>query len=147
MKKLCFLMMLLLTAGIVSAKDDAQLNLGHLKQLLDRVARTIHAQPDRVRYTMNAFVIAVGSYVQPLTADAIATAKTIGKVTVDMGETACQVPDAGKYIDKVKQRGAIGKKRQLTPRNRPRHKTRKEIIKNAVSRKFTPAHGTAITNV
>ena len=60
---------------------------------------------------MNGFVIAVGSYVKPLTADAIAAARKIGKVTVDMGDTACKVPDAATYIDKVKKRGTLGKKR------------------------------------
>jgi 3-methyladenine DNA glycosylase AlkD len=101
--------------GIVSSRDDAQLDLEQLKQLLDRVARTIHDQPDRVRYTMNAFVIALGSHVRPLTEDALTAAKKIGKVTVDMGDTACKVPDAAKYIDKVKQRGALGKKRKSIP--------------------------------
>ena len=76
------------------------------------MARTIHAAPNRVRYAMNGFVIAVGSYVAPLSADAVAAAKKIGEVTVDMGDTACQVPDAAAHIDKARQRGTIGKKRK-----------------------------------
>jgi 3-methyladenine DNA glycosylase AlkD len=99
-------------SNLVALKDDADLDLKELRQLLQRVATTIHAQPDRVRYTMNGFVIALGSSVKSLTADALAAAKKIGKVSVDMGDTACKVPDATAYIDKIKQRGAIGKKRK-----------------------------------
>jgi len=50
--------------------------------------------PNRVRYTMNGFVIAAASYVTALTADAVNTIKTIGEVEVDMGGTACKVPFA-----------------------------------------------------
>jgi 3-methyladenine DNA glycosylase AlkD len=98
--------------GVVAMKEDSELDLAAVKRLLQRVARTVHEQPNRVRYAMNSFVIAVGSYVKPLTGDAIAAAKKIGKVNVDMGETACKVPDAAAYIAKVKQRKAIGKKRK-----------------------------------
>ena len=99
-------------SGVVALKDDADLDLPELKRLLARVARTIHTQSDVVRYAMNGFIIALGSYVAPLTADALAAAKKIGVVSIDMGETACKVPDAAAQIAKVKQRGAIGKKRK-----------------------------------
>lgn len=99
-------------AGLAAIKDDADLDLAELKRLLGRVQKTIHDQPNRVRYVMNSFVIAVGSYVKSLTDLAVQTAKKIGPVTVDMGNTACQVPSAVEYIQKVQQRGAIGKKRK-----------------------------------
>ncbi len=47
-----------------------------------------------------------------LTELAIETANTIGKVDVDLGPTACMVPDAVEYIRKVQERGTIGKKRK-----------------------------------
>jgi 3-methyladenine DNA glycosylase AlkD len=100
-------------SSLVSIKPDEELDLAELKRLLGRVEKTIHDAPNRVRYVMNGFVIAVGSYVAPLTEQAIKTAKKIGAVAVDMGETACQVPDAEDYIDKVKKRGSIGKKRKM----------------------------------
>lgn len=62
---------------------------------------------------MNGFVIAVGSYVRDLTDLAVRAAEKIGRVTVDMGNTACQVPYAPEYIDKVRKRGSIGKKRKM----------------------------------
>lgn len=74
--------------------------------------RQIHAAPNPVRSAMNHFVIAVGSYVEPLTILARQTGEKIGPVTVDVGNTACQVPFAPDYIAKVAARGVIGKKRK-----------------------------------
>jgi hypothetical protein len=99
-------------SSLVAIKDDADLDLPELKRLLQRVQKTIHGQANRVRYVMNGFVIAVGSYVQPLTDLAIQAATKIGTVTVDMDGTACKVPCALEYIQKVQKRGAIGKKRK-----------------------------------
>jgi hypothetical protein len=96
---------------MVAIKDDADLDLSQLKQLLRRVEQKIHGAPNRVRYCMNSFVIAVGSYVASLTDMAIKTAEKVGPVSVDMGKTACKVPFAPDYIKKVQKRGAIGKKR------------------------------------
>jgi 3-methyladenine DNA glycosylase AlkD len=99
-------------AGLVALKDDTELDLAELKELLERVRKTIHEQPNRVRHVMNGFVIAVGGYVKGLTALAMKTAAQIGPVTVDMDGTACKVPDAQEYIQKIEKRGAIGKKRK-----------------------------------
>ena len=101
-------------SGLVAIRTDADLDLLELEQLLRRVQRTIHQQPNRVRSAMNAFVIAVGSYVQALTAVAVQVGANIGTVEVDVGGTACKVPYAPDYIAKVQQRGAIGKKRKTT---------------------------------
>ena len=99
-------------SSLVATKDDADLDIAELKKLLARVAKTIHQQPNRVRSCMNGFIIAVGSYVPALTATALETAKKVGKVSVDMGDTACKVPAAADYIKKVQDKGTIGKKRK-----------------------------------
>jgi hypothetical protein len=57
-------------------------------------------------------VISVGSYIRSLTAAAIDVGNRIGVLTVDMGDTDCAVPFAPDYIQKVKARGSIGKKRK-----------------------------------
>ena len=101
-------------SGLVAIKDDADLDLPLLKRLLARVQETIHDQPNRVRAVMNVFVIAVGSYVKPLTAGALEVGARIGPVTVDVGGTACKTPYAPDYIDKVRKRGIIGRKRKTT---------------------------------
>lgn len=98
--------------ALVSIREDAELDLTELKQLLQRVQKTIHQQPDRVRYQMNGFVISVGSYVAPLTEVAIRAGEKIGPVTADLGNNACHVPSIPDYIRKVQQRGIIGRKRK-----------------------------------
>jgi hypothetical protein len=61
---------------------------------------------------MNGFIISIGAYVTPLTEEAIAAAKKIGVVTVDMNGTDCRVPDAIAYIKKIEGRGSLGKKKK-----------------------------------
>jgi 3-methyladenine DNA glycosylase AlkD len=99
-------------SSLVGIKDDTDLDLAELKQLLARVEKSIHQQPNRVRYAMNGFVIAVGAYVASLTDLARRTGEKIGPVAVDMGGTACKVPYAPDYLKKIQERGAIGKKRK-----------------------------------
>jgi 3-methyladenine DNA glycosylase AlkD len=99
-------------SSLVGIKPDAELELADLERLLNRVQKEIHAAPNRVRYVMNGFVIAVGCYVPALAPKAKAVAKAIGEVEVDMGETACKVPDALEYIAKVEKAGRQGKKRK-----------------------------------
>ncbi len=99
-------------SSLVATKQDEDLDLAALEKLLKRVQNTLHAQPNRVRHTMNGFVIAVGSYVAPLNGTAIDVAKKLGVVTVDMGGTACKVPSATEYIQKVMTKKSVGKKRK-----------------------------------
>jgi hypothetical protein len=98
--------------SVMSVTPDELLDIPALRKLLLRVEREIHGAPNRVRYVMNSFVIAAGSFVKALTAEAIATGKRIGVVEVDMGETECKVPDIVSYIGKAKARGSLGKKRK-----------------------------------
>lgn len=98
-------------SSLVAITPDGDLEMDELKILLSRVALSLPEQPNRVRYVMNAFVIAVGSYVKSLTPNALRAAKQVGQVLVDMGETACKVPSATEYIAKVQERGSIGTKR------------------------------------
>ena len=97
---------------IVAMKDDKDLDLTGLKRLLARVQKTIHQEPDSVRYAMNGFLIALGTYVRGLGDLALHAAEMIGEVSVDMGNTACKVPNALEYIHKAREKGAIGKKRK-----------------------------------
>ena len=99
-------------AGIVATWSDKELNLAEIKELLDRVVNEIDAAPNKVRYTMNGFVIAVGAYVKPLLKQAKRVAKTIGVVSADMGDTACKVPRASAYLVKIQTAGRFGKKRK-----------------------------------
>ena len=92
----------------VDEKLDTELYI----KLLDTVKKEVHSAQNRVRYTMNGFVIAIGTYVEALTEKSKEVAKEIGKVSVDVGGTACKVPLANEYIDKAIDKGRVGKKRK-----------------------------------
>ena len=98
-------------SSMVAIKEDADLDLAEIKSLLERVAKSIHQQPNRVKYVMNGFVIAVACYVKPLHKLAVDTANGLGKVAVDLvGD--CKIPFAPDQIKKFEARRAIGKKRK-----------------------------------
>jgi 3-methyladenine DNA glycosylase AlkD len=97
---------------IASISPDDQLDIKLYKKLIDRVTKKIHNAPNRVRYTMNGFVLSAGAYIKELTDLAVKTGEKIGKVSVDMGGTACQVPYIPDYMKKIEARGGIGKKRK-----------------------------------
>lgn len=98
-------------ASLAAVKQDFEIDAVLFNKLLERVSKTINKEKNRVRHTMNNFVIAVGGYCTHLSAEAITVASTIGKVHVEMGGTACKVPDAIEYIQKMHHRGCLGKKR------------------------------------
>jgi len=95
-----------------SLNDDKDLNINTYNQLLDKVSNEIHTSKNRVRYTMNGFVIAIGITIKELNDKANQVAKTIGKVKVDMNGTACKVPLATEYLKKAFDNNQIGKKRK-----------------------------------
>ena len=95
------------------ASINESLDLEIYASLLDEVANTIQDAQNRVKYTMNGFVIAVGCYIPELTQKSKEIASKIGKVDVFMGDTSCKVPLALDYIKKVEDRGSIGKKRKM----------------------------------
>jgi 3-methyladenine DNA glycosylase AlkD len=99
-------------SGLVATKPDDALDLAEISSLLDAVVKGIKRAKNRVRYTMNGFVIAVGHYVQPLAKQAKATARHIGVVSVDLGDTACNVPLATAYLEKIEAAGRVGQKRK-----------------------------------
>ena len=99
-------------AGLLALQPDDELDLSEIEQLLKRVVEQIDAAPNRVRYTMNGFVISVGTCVKPLLKQARDTAKQIGTVSVDSGETACKVPLASEVIAKAEAAGRVGNKRK-----------------------------------
>ena len=100
-------------SNVVSIKPDSELDIPALKLLLNRVEKNIHTADNRVRSSMNGFVIALGSYISSLTEYAIDVSKRIGEVIVIKEGTACKVPDAADYIKKIKDKGAIGKKKKM----------------------------------
>ena len=95
-------------ANYLSITPDGKLDLEEIKRLLHQVKQTIHEERNRVRYVMNGFVISVGAYVSALSNEAIKVAEHIGKVHVDVGQTACKVPLATDYIKKLRIKAESG---------------------------------------
>lgn len=100
-------------SSVMSIKPDSELDIPALKKLITRVEKEIHTVSDRVRSTMNGFVIAAGCFVPALTDAAMNASKKIGAVKVNTDGTACKVPDAAIYINKVKDKGTLGKKKKM----------------------------------
>jgi 3-methyladenine DNA glycosylase AlkD len=71
---------------------------------LAQIEKTIHSSPSVERGSMNAAMIAIGGRSAALRKTATATAKRVGPVDVDHGDTACTTPDAVTYIAKSWER-------------------------------------------
>ena len=99
-------------SALTALKQDSELDLPAIKRLIERVRKTIQKEPDAVRYAMNGFIIAAGSYIKSLTEFALETAEKIGVVTADIGCNQCEIPFAPEYIRKVEKVRGIGKKRK-----------------------------------
>ncbi|AIS58673.1 DNA alkylation repair protein [Listeria ivanovii] len=78
--------------------------LSESEELLELAKETLQSETNRTRYSMNSYIIACGIYKEELHVKALEAAKTVGKVYVDLGKTACKVPDAITYIEKAHAR-------------------------------------------
>jgi 3-methyladenine DNA glycosylase AlkD len=96
--------------SILSTLSNEVIDMNEISQYLDHISKVIHEEREEVKYQMNSFVIATGGYVPNLSEKAKEIGDQIGKVTVDMGNTACKVPMIRPYIEKMESRGVKKKK-------------------------------------
>jgi 3-methyladenine DNA glycosylase AlkD len=99
-------------ASAAAVIDDDRLQVDQFENLLERCKKSIDDAQNRVRYAMNNFVICVGTYVAPLAEKALAIARDIGVVEVELGNTACKVPLAEEYILKSRKGNSVAPKRK-----------------------------------
>jgi 3-methyladenine DNA glycosylase AlkD len=99
-------------SGLLATRADETLDMAEIQLLLDTIVKEIAQAQNRVRYTMNNFVIATGTYVTPLLQQAKSAARKLGAVTVNMGDTACKVPLATVTIEKNEAAVKTGGKRK-----------------------------------
>jgi hypothetical protein len=99
-------------SNIVSVWPDGELDHPHLKSLLERVEKEILHSQNCVRIAMNVFLISTGCYVPVLTEECLRIAGNIGPVKAERYGTACKVPLAADYINKVSSMGRTGQKRK-----------------------------------
>lgn len=90
---------------------ECDIDDGEWEAHLQTIEATIHQSKNRVRYSMNNALIAIGLRSAVLQQQAIVAARRIGVVEVDHGETSCKTPDAVAYIEKsAKRKQAAGKR-------------------------------------
>jgi 3-methyladenine DNA glycosylase AlkD len=99
-------------AYFAGVNEDEKLDIKAYSDLIDYVELNIGIAQNRVKHTMNGFIISIGTFIKELTQKAIETSEKIGVIEVDMGGTACKVPSAKEYIQKAIEKGNIGKKRK-----------------------------------
>jgi 3-methyladenine DNA glycosylase AlkD len=97
---------------LLGSRKDDEFDRDKILSMLQTVEKQIHSQPNRTRYAMNGFVIAVGVSFIPLHEEALRTAEVIGEVSVTLGKGACRVPNAFESIKDQRDKGRIGFKRK-----------------------------------
>lgn len=98
---------------MLGSYNNDEFDINHLKKTLEHVRKVIHDEENRVRYSMNSFLITAGTQFEELLDVSKQYANEIGKVNVFMGKTSCKVPYAFSYIEKIESMGNIGKKRKI----------------------------------
>lgn len=97
---------------LLGSRRDEEFDREKLSTMLEKVEKTIHSSPDRVKYAMNNFVSTVGVSYIPLHEKAVYVANTIGTVDIFRGKTKCRVPVAADEIQKAVDKGRLGFKRK-----------------------------------
>ena len=83
------------------AMRDGELDDKFLTSQIKAIETAIHKRKNRTRNAMNSALIAIGMRSATMQKRALASAKKIGKVEVDHGETGCKTPDAASYMKKA----------------------------------------------
>ncbi len=97
-------------ASLIAITPNEELDIPDIEHNIENIAKVIHGERETVKYQMNAFVISAGGYIPALAEKAKTLGTAIGKVKVDMGNTACKVPHITPYIEKMEARGVKKKK-------------------------------------
>ena len=86
--------------GQLASNDPSVDDLIFERQIVT-IEREIFGAKNRTRHAMNAALIAIGARSPELRDAAEASARRIGKVVVDHGDTNCATPDAIAHIKKI----------------------------------------------
>ena len=88
------------------AMNDSTFPDAYFRPYLEIIRRDIHNRKNRVRYSMNNAMIAIGLRSPALRQETIEAAKEVGPVEVDHLKTNCKTPEAISYIDRAWERRA-----------------------------------------
>jgi 3-methyladenine DNA glycosylase AlkD len=97
---------------LLGTRKDSEFDRERLLKMLYQVRDTIHSQPDRTKYAMNNFLIAVGISYMPLHEEAKKIAEEVGNVEITKGKKQFQLNPAADYIQKETDKGKLGFKRK-----------------------------------
>jgi 3-methyladenine DNA glycosylase AlkD len=97
---------------LIGSRKDTEFSRNKIFSMLEAVEKQIHTQPNRTRYAMNGFVIAVGVSFIPLHEEAMRTAERIGEVSVSLGKGTCRVLNAFESVKRETVKGRLGFKRK-----------------------------------
>jgi 3-methyladenine DNA glycosylase AlkD len=86
------------------AMNDGALPDDYFRPYLEVIRSDIHNRKNRVRYSMNNAMIAIGLRSPELRREAIEAARQVGPVEVDHLKTNCKTPEAVSYIDRAWER-------------------------------------------
>lgn len=95
---------------LIGWRPDKEFDREKIQSMLERVAGSIHGQPDQTRSSMNRFMIAVGVSYVPLHDEAVKTAQAMGEVQLSAAKGA--LPSALEAIQRAKEKGQLGFKRK-----------------------------------
>lgn len=96
------------------------------REHLATITKEIHDRPNRVKYSMNTALIALGAFIPGLEEEAVRAARQIGQVEVDHGLTNCETPLAEPYIRKsaAHARAKVSKTAgNQAPKRKPKRRT------------------------
>lgn len=91
-------------------KREDLLSDDDLRGYLETIESEIQKSPNRAKHAMNMAMCGMGIYRESIRDEVYETAKRIGKVDVDHGETSCKTPDAVSYIKNAVNRKKPKKK-------------------------------------
>lgn len=98
------------------ANDNPNLPDSFFETYLDKMVTGIQKAPNRKKQAMNQAMIAIGSRNEALAKKAIITARTVGPIEIDHGETDCKTPEAEAYIKKAWARKSSRKSKSASSR-------------------------------
>jgi len=97
---------------LLGTRNDSEFDKDKLLAMLNRVGIALHTQPNRVKYAMNNFIMAVGISYLPLHEQAKEIAREVGKVDILIGEKLFMANVAIEFIQNGIDKGRIGFKRK-----------------------------------
>ncbi|MBJ6361152.1 DNA alkylation repair protein [Paenibacillus sp. GCM10012307] len=97
---------------LLGSRPDSEFSKSKLTKMLEQVENTIHAAPERTKYSMSNFIYTVATSYLPLHDKAVATGNAVSPVEVKSDTGKSKFLNAVGNIQKTAARGKLGFKRK-----------------------------------